>query len=414
MQQSQQVAVLGGGIIGICCALNLRQRGFEVTLIDRDEPGQGASMGNAGVISPWSVTPQSMPGLWRKIPAWLLKSDGPVAVKARYLPRLLPWTLRFLRCGGESRVRQISGVMRQLNDDNVNRYKELLKDTQAESLIQDSYYVHAFRNAGDARLDSLDYQLRVQIGAELECLDTNGLRELEPGIAPEFSAAIVIKNQGRCLSPGLMSAALTDKFRQSGGEILGADIRGIERSGDNWVVITSQGNHSFDTAIVTLGAWSNTLLRRIHQPAPLEAERGYHVEFDTTDTELNNSVMDMDLKLVASSMHSGLRIAGTAEFAGLDQPVNPRRLNGLIRAARRMLPGLSGLTPKTWMGHRPSSPDSLPYIGAVPGAQNLYAAFGHGHYGLMMAPRSGEIVADLVAGAQPDLDITPLRLDRFR
>jgi D-amino-acid dehydrogenase len=412
---TEEVVVVGGGIIGICCALALTKTGMKVLLVDRDKPGQGASFGNAGVISPWSLVPQSMPGLWQKIPKWLLKSDGPVAIKTSYMPHLIPWVLRFLWQGRIGRVREISNAMAALNQNNVGLYRELLKGSGHEDLIRDSYYVHAFRQLKQASLNDLDYSIRRSKGANLELIGEQELRTLEPALSHDFKAAILIKDQARALSPGKIGQVLMENFLRNGGKFNQLAVRRL-RSGQNarWDIDTDAETISCEKLVLSAGAWSRDLLKPLGIEVPLEAERGYHLSFPEPGIELNHSVMDMDLKIVASSMDSGLRAAGTAEFAGLESPANARRIKSLQNCAQSMLPSLNSANANSWMGIRPSMPDSLPCIAEVSGHRGLFAAFGHSHYGLMMAPKTAEIITDLVAGTPPAFDISPYRVERFK
>jgi D-amino-acid dehydrogenase len=408
------ITVVGGGIVGICCALALTETGMSVLLLDRDTPGQGASFGNAGVISPWSVVPQSMPGLWRNIPAWLLKSDGPIAVKPSYFPRLMPWVVRFLSQGRLDRVQAISQAMAALNHDNVSLYRQLLDGTGHEGLIRDCHYVHAFRQSQQANLNGLGYSLRRDHGAEQELIDQQQLRELEPALSSDFKAAILIKNQARTLSPGRIGDVLMEKFLANGGEFRQTRIDRLQPGADgSWEINTEDGNLSAKQVVVSAGAWSRELLKPLGLDVPLEAERGYHLGFVDPGVELNNSVMDMDLKIVASSMEQGIRAAGTAEFSGLNSLPNAKRIASLHRCVKSMLPDLDTRQASDWTGIRPSLPDSLPCIGRVDRHLGLYTAFGHSHYGLMMAPKTAQIIADLVSGKPSAIDLTPYRLERF-
>lgn len=409
-----EVTILGAGIVGICTGLSLIERGVRVRLIDRNDPGQATSFGNAGVISPWSIVPQSMPGIWKKIPGWLIDPLGPVAVKPSYLPRLTGWGLQFLAQGREPRVRAISAAMDTLNRDCVLLYRQHLQGTGHEDLIRDSCYVHAFRNKDAARIDSLDNELRLIAGADLERIDGDELRRLEPALSGDFEAAIVIKGQARALSPGRVGQVLCDKFRKLGGEFLRADIRGIRPvEGGGWSCATDRGDFTTPKLVLAMGVWSARLLQPLGIRVPLQSERGYHVSFTAPGITLNNSIMDVDMKFVASTMLDGLRVAGTAEFAGLDAPINERRLSGLITLARRLSPDLNAEAYTTWSGQRPSLPDSLPCIGEIDGFPNLITAFGHSHYGLMMAPKTGRIVADIATGTASNIDLSPYHPNRF-
>ncbi|MBO9451182.1 FAD-dependent oxidoreductase [Tropicibacter sp. R16_0] len=411
---TEQVTIIGAGIVGICCALSLQERGIPVRLVDRGEPGQETSFGNAGVVSPWSIIPQAVPGIWKKLPQMLLDSKSALSVRASFWPKMIPWGMRFLGKSDEKSVREVSDAMEILCRPSIDLYRRHLHGTGHESLIADSYYIHAFRNPDEANLDALGYQIRREKGGELERVDGSELRRLEPAMSEEFKAAIVIKGQARATSPGRLGAVLAEKARAQGAEFVRAEVRGLSRAEDGtWQISTSQDTLNAHNVVLAAGVWSAELLKPLGLPVPLVAERGYHVEFPNPSAVLNNSVMDVDAKVVASSMQGGLRVAGTAEFASVDAPADPRKEQILTDQAKSLVPDLNTDEAQFWMGRRPSFPDSLPAIGQLPGKDGLYSAFGHSHYGLMMAPKTGELVADLVSGRSPNLNLDPFSLARF-
>jgi D-amino-acid dehydrogenase len=411
---TEQVTIIGAGIVGICCALSLQQRGIPVRLIDRGQPGQETSFGNAGVVSPWSIIPQAMPGIWKSLPQMLLDPKSALSVRTSFWPKMIPWGLRFLGNSGERSVREISDAMELLCRPSIDLYRRHLQGTGHENLITDSNYIHAFRHRKQADLNGLGYLIRQEKGGDLELVDGAELRRMEPALSEEFQAAIVIKGQARVTSPGRVGAVLAEKARSQGAELVKTEVTKLTSAEDGcWQLATSQGTMHAASIILAAGVWSADLLKPMGMPVPLVAERGYHVEFPTPSAQLNNSVMDVDAKVVASSMQDGLRVAGTAEFGSVDAPADPRKKKILTEQAKAMLPDLETSEARFWMGRRPSFPDSLPAIGPINGSDGLYAAFGHSHYGLMMAPKTGELVADLVSGRNPNVDMAPFSLARF-
>ncbi|MEO9826360.1 MAG: FAD-binding oxidoreductase [Paracoccaceae bacterium] len=413
---SEAVTIIGAGIVGICCALSLQERGVKVRLIDRGVPGQEASFGNAGVISPWSIIPQAMPGIWRSIPKMLLSPNGPLSVKPTFWPKMIPWGLRFLTHSNETSARAISDAMETLCQPSVMLYRRHLEGTGHEDLVVDSWYVHAFRNANNASLRDLGFQIRQEKGAELELIGPEQIKQVEPALSPDFKAAVLIKGQARARAPGQIAEVLADKARAQGAEFIRAEITALKHDADaggGWHLNTSNGPLMASKLILAAGVWSADLLKPLGLKMPLAAERGYHVEFADPGVTLNNSVMDVDAKIVASSMLGGVRVAGSSEFGAINAPADPRKEKLLAKQAHAMLPGINKNAMSTWMGRRPSFPDSLPALGPIARQPGLYAAFGHSHYGLMMAPKTGELIADIVAGVVPNTDLTPFEPLRF-
>tara|TARA_B100000809_G_scaffold153653_1_gene151039 strand:- start:1044 stop:2294 length:1251 start_codon:yes stop_codon:yes gene_type:complete len=408
------VTVIGAGIVGICCALELANSGLTVRVIDREGPAEGTSFGNAGVISPWSCVPQSLPGQWKNIPRWILSPEGPVALRWSYLPYLMPWLARFLASAQVSRIDRIADGILSLNRNCPDLYRELLRGTGHENLVRDSCYIHVFRDSRQADSGQVQWALRRERGVPMEFVSGDEAREIEPALSPAYQGAVLIRGQARALNPGRLGQVLADKARDLGVVFTRALVRELmPRNSGSFRIRTEQGIVSSPRAVVAGGAWSARLLAPLGVRVSLEAERGYHVVFANSGVTLNNSVLDGDRKFVASSMEMGLRCAGTAEFAGLDAVPDYRRTKVIARLARDMLPGMNSADISEWMGSRPSTPDSLPCIGPVPGQPGLFAAFGHGHLGLTQAPMTGRLTAAMVCEKSGPIDIAPYRLDRF-
>ncbi len=394
--EKEPVTIIGAGIVGICCALSLIKRGIPVRLIDRDQPGQGTSSGNAGVISPWSIIPMAVPGIWKKVPGMLFSPDSPLTVRPNFWLKMIPWGMKFLSNSGESEVRKSADAMHLLCGPSVSLFKKHLQGTGFELLVADSFYVHAYKDKTKADINALCYRIRREKGAELELVTGSELQEIEPTLSTDFKAAVLIKGQARALKPGKIAEVLTEKARSLGVEVLNMDVTAVRRNGDGWEVQGSDKQIPSKKVIVSAGVWSKTLLEPLGIKLPLVAERGYHMEFANPGLQLNNSIMDVEGKVVASSMLDGLRLAGVAEFANSDQSPDKKREALLSRHAKMMFPELATDEPSFWMGQRPSFPDSLPVIGPIEGQQGLYAAFGHSHFGLMMAPKTAELLAEYI------------------
>lgn len=407
------VTILGSGIVGICTALSLLERGIAVRMIDRGAPGQETSMGNAGVISPWSIIPQNTPGVWKTIPGMLFGAGRPLSVHPAIWPKMIPWGLRFLRNSSEAKTRKLSDAMSALCGPSIDLYRKHLNGTGHEHLIRDSAYVHAFRDARRASLDDLGYRIRKERGATLELVGADELRRIEPALSHDFAAAVLIHNQARAVSPGRLGAVLAEKAMRMGAEFVRDEIRSIRSSDAVWTVECAARSYRAEQLVLSLGAWSVDILKSLGANVPLMTERGYHIEYASADFTLNNSIMDVDAKVVASSMEYGLRVAGQAEFAANDTPPNPKRRLILRLIAQSMFADLPAQETRFWMGRRPSFPDSLPMIGEMPGQPGLHLNFGHSHYGLMMAPKSGEVTASMIANAPLNEDMTPFRVGRF-
>lgn len=251
-------------------------------------------------------------------------------------------------------MREISARMEQLSRSNVEIYRHYLKGTGREDLLADSMYVHAFRDAGKASLDGLGFKLRLERGADIARIGAGELHELEPGLSSEFKAAILIKDQARARSPGMLGAVLAQKAISLGADYIKAKVLALkQKDGADWLLDTSAGRLRTQAVLVSAGAWSAQLLKPLGVKLPLVTERGYHVEFANPGVELNNSVMDVENRVVASTMEGGLRVAGTSEFAAYDAPPDESRYRRLTRMAQKLAPDISITQPSNWMGRRP-------------------------------------------------------------
>lgn len=414
---SMDVTIVGAGIVGVCCALSLQERGYKVHLIDQGAPGDGATYGNAGVISPWSCVPQCMPGVLQKVPFWLLDPNGPVRVRWRDLSQVLPWVLRFLGNARIDRVTQIADAMDLLMQDNVAEYQKYLSGTGREQLLLPSWYVNVMRGNSNLNIDDLVWKLRIDRGAPIELFNSDQLAELEPAISSEYHSAMIIKDQARAYAPGELCKTLFDKVMTQGGTFTNTSVKEISLDGSRQPHLqTIDKKLAVNRLVLSAGIWSAKLLRSINLKLPLIAERGYHLQFQNPGVELRHSILDIQGKFVVSSMDGGIRSAGTSEFADVNAPPNFSRAEILKPLTRRLLPSLNTSDAEQWMGIRPSFPDNLPVIGNVPGIENLFVAFGHSHYGLGMAPATGRLIANAVEMGSMGDEIgekSPLSISRF-
>ncbi len=408
------VTVIGAGIVGTCCATYLQRLGLKVTMIDRVAPGESCSFGNAGVLSSWSCIPDSVPGIAYSVPGWLLDPEGPLAIRWRYLPQAMPWLLKFIRAGRADKIPAISDALFALNNPTVDLYKELVGTAGVTELIRDSSYLYVYRKLEAAGPNGFPWRLRREHGAKMDFLSDGEVQEVEPEISPVYRRAVAIHNQGHTVNPARLVQALARHFEQQGGRILRGEVKHLACSPSSTVIMnTTIGEFTSDFLVIAAGAWSHRLAAQLGCTIPLETERGYNMTFANPGVSLNHTIMEGKRRFVTTAMEMGIRCAGTAEFAGLEAPPNPRRTRILTKLGKELLPNLNIEEATDWMGHRPALPDSLPAIGALPGHPNVLTAFGHGHTGLTGAPMTGRIIASLIAGTPLNVDVTPYRPGRF-
>ncbi|MDA8252684.1 MAG: FAD-dependent oxidoreductase [Rhodospirillales bacterium] len=406
--------VLGAGVVGVATALYLQRAGLATRVLDPLPPGGGASFGNAGMISADTVTPVALPGMLRQVPKWLADPSGPLAVRPSYLPRALPWLLRWLREGRMTRVRAISDAMRAINRDAFACWRDLLGAEAFNALVRRSGQIQIWEGDALPRSAVIDTELRARHGIAVQELGADDLRQMLPGLSPEVRHGRLVPGNGYLLDPGGAVAALAGRLRAEGGAIHAERaMKLIPRAGGGWTVMTNIANHTAPRVVVAAGAWSRTLLAPLGLRVPLETERGYHATLPAPTIDLRFTIIHKSRGFGLTSMADGLRVAGTVEIAGLDAPPDERRAEILVAHAHRLFPGLAHGEPRLWMGFRPSTPDSLPVLGEAPGRPGLFLAFGHGHFGMTGGLPSARLVAALMTGAAPPIDPAPYRLGRF-
>ncbi|MFL5284506.1 MAG: NAD(P)/FAD-dependent oxidoreductase [Rhodopila sp.] len=417
-----RVVVIGAGIVGLAATIALLRDGHDVTLLDPGEPGgeQAASYGNGTLLNPSSVVPMSAPGLWRKVPGYLADPLGPLAIRWSYLPRLLPWLLRFVQAGATAeKVAATGRALQPLLADAPARHKALAEAAGVGDLITRQGVLFAFPDRAAFEAEALSWRVRRDNGTRWLELNEDELRQREPALDRRYRFGILVEENGQCRDPGAYAAALARHAAAQGATILRRAATGFRiESGRLRAVRTVEGDIACDKAVIAAGARSKPLAREAGDRVPLETERGYHVVIPNPGIAPRYPVMPSDGKMACVMTPAGLRIAGQVELAGLAAAPNWQRAAALLRFARTVFPGLpADLMPdsvKMWMGHRPSTPDGLPCIGPASGCADVVHAFGHGHVGLASAVTTGTVVADLLAGRVPPFNLTPYAASRFR
>jgi D-amino-acid dehydrogenase len=414
----KRVAVIGAGMVGVCAAGYLLRDGHSVVLIEAGEPGHGASFGNAGCFNGSSVTPVAMPGVLTNVPRWLFDPLGPLSLRWRYLPTIAPWLVRFVRSATPEQVHRTARALRPLVGPSLSALEPLVAAAGAADLVRRFGHLYVYRSTESLEKDRFAWELRRENGVEIDEFDADGLRQLEPALSRDYVRGVLVRENGHTTNPLLLVERLLQYVLSSGGELIRARASGFRLAGGRLAAVrTDHGEIAADAAIVCAGAWSKPLAAALGDRVPLETERGYHLMIRDPEAMPRIPIADADGKFVATPMATGLRFAGTVELAGLRAPPDWRRAHILLQQGRRMLPGLAARYPQerisVWMGHRPSLPDSLPVIGPARACADVFYAFGHGHVGMTAAPMTGRIVADLVAGRTPPIDLAPFSAGRF-
>jgi D-amino-acid dehydrogenase len=408
------ITIIGAGIVGIATACYLRRDGHEVTVVDMRPPGEYCSFGNAGILSPGSCVPLATPGILWKVPGYIADPLGPLAVRWSYLPQAMPWLLRFVAASQADRVEYIADALRSLLRQTFDAYEPLVQHAGVADLIRRTGYLVVYGTRAAYQGDAIAWKLRRERGVAIQKLDPAEIKQRVPQLAGDYEVGLFLPEQGYCANPERLTKSLAAQFVRDGGTLLQRKVLDIEVGADGpRALVTDAGNVPVETLVICAGAHSNELSAKFGDKVPLEAERGYHVTYSDPRVELPLPVFLPEYKFFVTPMEMGLRIAGQSEFAGVDAEPNYARANILAKHMQRILPGISAADTTQWMGRRPSLPDSMPVIGRATRFTNVYYAFGHGHVGLCGGAPTGRIIADLVAGRMPSIDVLPFRVERF-
>ncbi|HEX8665362.1 MAG TPA: FAD-dependent oxidoreductase [Beijerinckiaceae bacterium] len=414
----KRIGVIGAGMVGVAAASFLLREGHDVFLVEPGNPGEGTSFGNAGCLNGSSVVPMSMPGTVRNVPQWLTDPMGPLTIRWAYLPALVPWLVRFIRAGTPEKVRAQAKALRGLLGPSLETLAPLLRDAGAEDLVKKHGHLFVYRSEERWRKESFAWELRRENGIAWDEFNADELRQLDPNLSRDYVKGVLVRENGHTVNPHRLVNSLAQAFLRDGGRIERTRATGFDLDGARLTGIrTETGMLAADGAVVAAGIWSKKLAAGLGDRMPLESERGYHLMIRDPEVMPRIPTMDADGKFVATPMEHGIRAAGTVELAGLSAPPNWERARVLLRHLKRMFPALAESYPEarlsTWMGHRPSLPDSLPVIGRSMALPDIVYAFGHGHVGMAAAPMTGKVVAELLSGKPPSVDLAPFSPTRF-
>lgn len=409
-----RIAIVGAGIVGVSCALHLQRDGHSVTLIDQRAPGTATSFGNAGAIVTGAVVPLSTPGVLRDTPRILFNRASAVRLRWLYLPQLSPWLMRFLLAARPARMAAIADALQPLVSRAYDAHRELIGWSGADELVRPVGWLKVYEAETAFAATRDDRTMMAMRNVRLEILDPDEIRQLEPGLARRYVKGLFEPDCGFVALPHRLVQTHAAHFQHLGGSIAQERVRGVQPLNPGVRLDCELGFRDFDAVIIAAGAWSKELANQVGDHVSLDTERGYHLNLEPGEAgELRRPVVFPERGFVLAPMLDGIRLTSGVELAGLHAPPDFSRIRRLLPAAREALPGLSDRVTREWLGYRPSTPDSLPVIARSSHSNAVFYAFGHQHLGLTLGPITGRLIADLIAGRQPEFDLSPYRADRF-
>ena len=413
MEKKIKVGIIGAGIQGVCTGLFLQKKGYSVTLFDRDDPGSAAaSYGNAGHFSPYASVPVNRPDILIDVPAMLLSSNGPLALKWNYVPKMIPWFLKFFKNCSKKNMMHTAKYMHQILDLALPAYDELFEDVDISDLVENKGIMYIW-NDQNLKSRELEINIRNEIGAQQQLLNKHEIHDLEPKIKNIYHAGVFYKKARHAKNPGKIWVRLFENFLKKDGKFLRLDIKDLNFDESKPVIRSETQRFIFDKLVIACGAFSKKLTDKLHENIPLDTERGYHIHFKDCEHLISRPVVFQNRGFGMTPMEQGLRVVGTVEFGGLKNKLSKGRIKNLVNNAKYLLDGLPEQHEDEWLGFRPTLPDYLPVIGSSKNYSNVYYSFGHHHLGWTLGAISGKIISKMISEEKTNLDLEPYSSLRF-
>ncbi len=412
----KSVGIIGSGIQGVCVGLQLIKKGVPVTIFDRQDPlsieFKSASYGNAGHFSPYAVLQFNRPDVLSDVPKMLLSSDGPLALKWNYIPKMYNWFFHYLKNFNKKSMLHTAKYMHQILNLSNDAYEEIFKEIDITNLVEKKGIIYVWTNK-NLKSRELEIKVRNDLGIKQKLLTQKQILELEPNLKPVFDAGVIYETAMHARDPHGILKEIFKLFLKKGGKFIQENITEIKQIGENQTIIRSgKEEYKFEKSVIASGAFSKNLTDQLGENIPLDTERGYHVHFKDMDNLISRPVIFLDRGFGMTPMNQGLRAVGTVELGGLKNPPSQKRIQYIINCAKELLPQL-GEHEDEWLGFRPTLPDFLPILGPSLKNKNIIYAFGHHHLGWTLGAVTGKIVSGIVAGEKTNLDLSPYSSKRF-
>ena len=412
----KSVGVIGSGIQGVCTALQLLKKGIPVTLFDKNDPrdqsSKPASYGNAGHFSPYAVLQFNRPDILANIPKMLFSSNGPLALKWNYVPKMIPWFINYLKNCNKKSMLHTAKYMHQICNLSIDAYEDIFKEIDTTNLVEKKGIIYIWTNQ-NLKSRNLEIKVRNELGIKQKLLNKNEILDLEPNLNPIFDAGVLYEDSMHARDPYGILKKIFNLFLEKGGKFLKENVISLKQNNENQTtIVTSRKKYFFEKTVIASGAFSKNLTDQLGENIPIDTERGYHVHFKDQAELLTRPVICLDKGFGMTPMNQGLRAVGTVELGGLKNPPSKKRIKYLVESAKALLPQLKEHEDE-WLGFRPTLPDFLPILGPSLKNTNIIYAFGHHHLGWTLGAITGKIVSGIVAEEKTNLDLNPYSSARF-
>ena len=410
------VVVIGGGVVGACCALQLQRAGRTVILVERNLPGDSTVQSSCSLIAVGEIIPLSRPGILRRAPGWLLHPAGPLRIRPHAAPGLIPWFARFAANGSAARVRLTAAHLAALTATAMDDTRALLASIGHDDLLGDAPVIALYDTDADFAGDRPWHDTRRAHGFAVDEISGAAAADLEPALAHDFKRAVVHRDWRVIADCRRLLTAITDAFRAGGNAtVVRGEVVAFQKNRERVTGIILGNGDIIDAgaAVIAAGAWSKSLAAQVGAHIPLAAAAGYHTLARNPGVRLRHAVIYPAGGFTVTPCTEGLAIAGTVEFTRLGARPDYRRARVIARKAKRVLPRLNTAPGGESIGYRPLCPDTLPVIGPAPATTNVLIATGHGQLGLTLAATTAKLIAQLVARQTPAITLQPYRATRF-
>ncbi|GLS30340.1 D-amino-acid dehydrogenase [Mesorhizobium albiziae] len=408
------IAVIGGGIVGICVAAHLAEAARSVTMIDRTGICEETSSGNAAALAFSDILPLAHKGMLASVPKWLADPLGPLSIPPGYLPKLAPWLYRFWRAGSPKKFEASLAAQASLMKLAESAWMGLMERSGTRPMLHEDGSLELYQGEAEFRASLAGWAARDRFGIDYRHLAWDEIAAYQPGLSDSFSAATFVPGWKTVSDPKEFGKAIWSYAESKGATFVRGDVGLVLPRGENTTVQLRQGRTLMARhVVIAAGAWSHLLARQLGEKIPLETERGYNTTLPSGAFDIKRQLIFSGHGFVITPLATGIRVGGAVELGGITRPPNFQRSKAMLAKAKRFLPGLKTEGGREWMGFRPSLPDSLPVIGRSRGHANIFYAFGHGHLGLTQSAATGSMIRDLVLARDPSIDLSPFSAQRF-
>jgi D-amino-acid dehydrogenase len=415
MDSEQDVVIIGGGVIGVCSAYYLAQKGIGVTLLEKGQIASGCSYGNGGIIVPSHAVPLASPGALGNGLRWLFDSESPFYIKPRFDMDLINWLMRFAFSSRHHQMLQAIPVMRDLLFASRALYEELAKTAGFDFGFEGTGSLLVYLSQEKLQHEMEEARLLERFHIPLEVMDQLQVQDLEPALLPQVVGGIYYPRDGH-INPHRFVTGLAEKAQRLGAHIcVQTEVLGFESSqGRIKRIKTTDGMIAPKQVVLATGSWSPDVARDLKLRIPIQAAKGYSITLENPTVSPKIPLSFGEARVVVNPLGDSLRLAGTLEMAGMDFSINSRRVDTMRKASNGYLRGLEDAKViETWCGLRPCTPDGLPIISRSQRLENLTVAAGHAMLGMSLGPVTGKMVSQLVNGEKTDNDLSPFRIERF-